>query len=112
MLVIILGSRARYDDFRALYAFYQTNYRWVTLDRGELTALNRLYGPGQALWYLRATGAAPQLLIHPWEFTQLRAYRRLNLPTVGVEWIPGMEVGVLEWWLGDERIDSQTLVLW
>lgn len=112
VLVVILGSRDRYHDLRSLDAFYEATYHWTNLDRSELTALNRIYGPGDELWYLRTIGAPTPRLIRSWEILRLRTYRRLDLPTVGVAWKPGMEVGALEWWLGDERIASQTLVLW
>jgi serine-type D-Ala-D-Ala carboxypeptidase (penicillin-binding protein 5/6) len=112
VIVIVLGSRDRYSDVRALYAHYRTAYQWVTPGVGEIVQLNRLYAPNGDLWYLRPVGGLPALLLRPWESPQLRSYRRIRLPAPDVDWSPGMEVGVVEWRLGDTVVGSQVLVLW
>lgn len=112
VIIIVLGSRDRYADVRALYAYYRSGYQWVNPEASELAQLNRLYAPNGDLWYLRAVGGAPAMLLRPWETPRLHNYRRITLPAAGVVWSPGMEVGVLEWRLGDTVIGAQTLILW
>jgi D-alanyl-D-alanine carboxypeptidase (penicillin-binding protein 5/6) len=110
--IIVLGSQDRYADTRALVAHAEANYSWATGNPNELSALNRVYGENGTVWYLRAVGAPPALLVHPWETSQLRAYRRLQLPPSELPWQPGMEVGMLEWLLDDKIVGRQSLVLW
>jgi serine-type D-Ala-D-Ala carboxypeptidase (penicillin-binding protein 5/6) len=112
VIVIVLGSRDRYADVRMLYVHYRTAYQWVTPGVGEVVQRNRLYAPNGDLWYLRPVGGLPTLLLRPWETPQLRSYRRIRLPAPDVDWSPGMEVGVVEWRLGDTVVGSQVLVLW
>lgn len=112
VIIIVLGSRDRYADVRALYAYYRTGYQWAIPGLEGLAHLNRLYAPNGDLWYLRPVGGAPAMLLRPWETFQLHSYRRVKLPGAGVVWSPGMEVGVVEWRLGDTVIGTQTLVLW
>jgi hypothetical protein len=95
-----------------LYVHYRTAYQWVTPGVGEVVQRNRLYAPNGDLWYLRPVGGLPTLLLRPWETPQLRSYRRIRLPAPDVDWSPGMEVGVVEWRLGDTVVGSQVLVLW
>lgn len=112
VIIIVLGSRDRYADVRALYAHYRIAYQWVTPGVGEITQLDRLYAPNGDLWYLRPVGGLPALLLRPWETSRLQGYRRITLPAADVAWSPGMEVGVVEWRLGDTMVGSQLLVLW
>jgi D-alanyl-D-alanine carboxypeptidase (penicillin-binding protein 5/6) len=112
VIIIVLGSRDRYADVRALYAHYRTAYQWVTPGAGEATQLNRIYAPNGDRWYLRPVGGLPSLLLRPWETPRLQSYRRITLPPADVAWSPGMEVGVVEWRLGDQVVGSQVLVLW
>lgn len=112
LLVVILGSRQRYADLHTLLAAYDTNFRWVSLAATELSLLNRVDLADGTRWYLRTNGAAPTYLLAPWQAGQVRVFRRIQLPPVGVSWQAGLEVGVLEWRLGKRVLGQQTLVLW
>jgi D-alanyl-D-alanine carboxypeptidase (penicillin-binding protein 5/6) len=112
ILSVVLGSSDRYSDTLALDKVYQANYTWVDGKVNELAVLNHLYAPDGNLWYLRATGTPPSLLIRRGDDAILQTYRLLQLPPAGQLWQSGMTVGVLEWRLGDQMIDTQPLVLW
>jgi D-alanyl-D-alanine carboxypeptidase (penicillin-binding protein 5/6) len=112
LLIVLLGSQDRYADLRTLYAHYGQNYQWVTGDPRALAALNRLYGPDGVLWPLRVLGEPPTRLLRPWELSNLRAFRWVQPPSATTNWQPGVEVGVLEWRLGNELLNRQSLVLW
>jgi serine-type D-Ala-D-Ala carboxypeptidase (penicillin-binding protein 5/6) len=112
ILLIVLGSQDRYTDARALYAHYQTHYQWVTGNPNQLGLLNRVQDGAGNRWYLRAGGAPPTLLLHPWQTDQLTSFRHLRLPPADQPWQAGQDVGVLEWRFGDKIIGRQPLVLW
>ncbi|MDQ3247834.1 MAG: hypothetical protein M3Q45_01370, partial [Chloroflexota bacterium] len=111
VLTVVLGSRDRYADTRALIEFYQANYGWVDGKPAALSVLNRLYAPDGALWHLRATGAPPSVFLQRNNITALQPFRRLQVPP-NQSWQAGLTVGVLEWRLGDAVIGVQPLVLW
>jgi D-alanyl-D-alanine carboxypeptidase len=112
VILIVLGSRDRYADVRALNTYYRAGYDWLTPNANESALLNRLVSPSGDRWYLRPVGAIEPRLVRSWEMGQLRAFRRIRLPAPGLSWKTGMEVGVLEWRFGDELLGVQTLVLW
>jgi len=111
VLVIQLGSNNRYADARSLYAAYEQNYRWTGDSGRRLTVFDRVYDSTGKVWYLRAQGDAPKLLQQRWGTAPLRTFRRLTLPPADQTWQLGMTVGVLEWWLDDEVVATQPLVL-
>ena len=111
ILLVLLGSRDRYADARRLYAAYESAFAWEGGASSALSVLNRLYDPDGNLWFLRAEGEAPQLLQQRWGSLPLQPYRRLRLPDEGVVWRAGMQVGTLEWRLGNRVIGSQLLIL-
>jgi len=112
VMTVVLGSRDRYSDTLTLDQVYQANYTWVDGDLQSMAMLNRLYAPDGTLWYLRATGAPPALLVRRGDTVALETYRLLQLPPAGETWQAGMTVGVLEWRLGNQMIHTQPLVLW
>ncbi|MFN8487683.1 MAG: D-alanyl-D-alanine carboxypeptidase family protein [Caldilineaceae bacterium] len=112
VITIVLDSRDRYSDTLTLDQVYQANYTWVDGDLQSMAMLNRLYAPDGTLWYLRATGAPPALLVQRKDTVALETYRLLQLPPAGEPWQSGMTVGVLEWRLGDQMVHTQPLVLW
>ncbi len=112
LFIIVLKSSQRYLDTQALYTYYQANYTWFDGQRAELTTLNRLYTATDETWYLRAAGEQVSWLISRRDVARLRSFRRLHLPSTDQPWTAGMPVGVLEWWLDDQLVGSQPLVLW
>lgn len=112
LFAIVLNSRDRYADTQALIAYYTTRYRWFDGRHDELTVLNRVYTDDGALWYLRPQGQPATWLVRQADLPRLHSYRRLHLPSTDQPWQPGMPVGVLEWWLDDQVVSSQPLVLW
>ena len=110
LLIVILGSRDRYADARALYAVYDASFAWAQGDPNALSVLNRVTGGDGTLWYLGAQDPAPEFLLHQWGMHGLEPYRRLQLPTTADLWQPGMPVGVIEWRLGNLLVGTQTLV--
>jgi D-alanyl-D-alanine carboxypeptidase (penicillin-binding protein 5/6) len=112
LLIVLLGSQDRYADIRMLYSHYEQNYHWVMGDPNALTLLNRIYGPDGVLWPLRVLGEPPTRLLRPWERANLRAFRWVQPSSAIITWQPGVEVGVLEWRLGNELLNRQSLVLW
>ena len=112
LFAIILGSRERYFDARALFAAADNSYAWANLGSGpRLTALDRVYDVDQKRWFVRAEGETAALFLPAWERQRLRIYRRLQLPPPGL-WSPGASAGVLEWRLGEEIVATQRLVLY
>ncbi len=111
VFVIILGSSDRYSDVRALYEQYNEDYRWVTGDLDRFSILDRLYDANGRLWYLHATAAPPTVFLPVVGREQLYAYRRLDQP-IAQPWQAGMQVGVVEWHLGDVVVGTQPLYLW
>ena len=112
IISVVLGSSSRYSDTLTLNQLYQANYVWMDGNLHEMAVLNRLYAPDGTLWYLRATGAPPSLLLRRGDSAKLETYRLLQLPPVGQPWQSGMTVGVIEWRLGDQMINTQPLILW
>ncbi len=112
VLTIVLGSSGRYSDTIALDQAYQANYHWVDGNLNEFGVLNRVYAADGSLWHLRATGASPTLLMQREDDATLQTYRLLQLPPAGQPWQAGMTVGIVEWRLGDQVIDTQPLLLW
>ncbi|MBX3012110.1 MAG: D-alanyl-D-alanine carboxypeptidase [Caldilineaceae bacterium] len=112
IFAIVLKSRDRYADIQTLYARYTASYTWFDSQHDELTVLNRLYTADATTWYLRPEGTPLAWLIRTADRARLRSFRRLHLPSTAQAWQSGMPVGVLEWWLDDEVIGMQPLVLW
>lgn len=112
LFLIVLNSTDRYADAQALYAHYTANYTWFDGQRTELTVLNRVYTATNATWYLRPAGKPLAWLVQPIDVVRLRSFRRLHLPSTDQPWQAGMPVGVVEWWLDDQVIGTQPLVLW
>jgi len=112
VFVIVLQSQDRYADTQALYTYYAANYTWFDGQSAELTILNRLYKTTDELWYLRPEGKPAAWLVRAADATRLRSFRRLHLPNTDQPWHAGMPVGVLEWWLEDQLVGDQPLVLW
>lgn len=112
IFIIVLNSRDRYADTEALYSYYQAHYAWFNGQRAELATLNRLYTEEGATWYLRPAGEARAWLMRARDVARLRTFRRLHLPGASQPWQAGMPVGVLEWWLDDQLLGEQPLVLW
>lgn len=109
VLLVVMGSSNRYADSATLYENFRTSYAWDGADSRALSVLNRVYdGRGEAV-FVQPTGVAPMVLRHRPGVPEIRSYRRLELPEGEI--VPGMQVGLLEWWAGSEMIGSQTLVV-
>lgn len=111
VVAIVLGSNDRYQDVRALYEHYRQYYAWVGGDLHQLSVLNRLYDAHGKLWYLRLVDAPPTVFLAVVEQNQLAAYRRITAPT-DQPWQSGMQIGVVEWHLGEVVVATQPLYLW
>ena len=108
---IVLGSTDRYQDMLALHRQYLASYSWIVGEINTISVLNRLYAPDGTLWYLRADQLPPTLLSYRVERQRLHPFRRITRMD-GEPWQSGMEVGVVEWQLGDVIIGTQRLHLW
>ncbi len=111
VIAFVLGSSDRYSDVRALHQAYLERYRWVTGDLDSFSVLNRLYDAEGKVWYLRATGTPPTVFLPVVGHDQLYPYRRLALP-VDQPWQTGIQVGIVEWYLGDVLVGTQPFYLW
>lgn len=110
LLIVILGSTQRYADAGALNDAYQAAYRWQSVNGRELSVLNRVYDETGQIWFVQPTGAVPTVLQNQAGFPPLHAYRRLDA-RLEDELATGTEVGVMEWWSGDQLIGAQGLVV-
>lgn len=110
VIAIVLGSNDRYRDMRTLYEHYQTTYRWVEGNTNPFSILNRLYDQERQIWYLRTGTMASHVLLPQVRADQLHPYRRL---TVRGEqpWQRGMQVGTVEWLVGNQVVGTQPLFL-
>ncbi len=109
LLLVILGSHARYRDAEKLYGAYETAYRQLAVDGRELSVLNRLYA-GEGIVYVQPAGPAPDVLAVAMAGLELHGFRRLE-PTLSNEIERGSHVGVLEWRVGDSIVATQPLVV-
>jgi D-alanyl-D-alanine carboxypeptidase (penicillin-binding protein 5/6) len=110
ILMVILGSRQRFEDAKNLYAAFRSSYLWDTEDGRELSVINRVYDANGRVWFVQPTGVAPSVLQHQPGVPELRTFRRLQLPPAEAI-VAGTQVGVLEWWAGAEMVGSQNLVV-
>lgn len=109
ILVVVLGSTARYDDAERLYRAYESLYRRTAADGRALSVLNRVYD-GDGVRYVQPAGPPPDVLAHAPVGAELRGFRRLE-SSLSDEMERGARVGVLEWRMGDVVVATQTLVL-
>jgi hypothetical protein len=105
-----MGSSQRYADANALYGAFRANYTWDVADARALSVLNRVYDDEGRAWFVQPVGDVPSLLQHQIGGPQLRSFRHVQLPQDEAP-VAGMEVGVLEWWAGDEQIGTHSLIL-
>jgi D-alanyl-D-alanine carboxypeptidase (penicillin-binding protein 5/6) len=110
VLLVIMGSSQRYADATALYGAFRANYTWDAADARALSVLNRVYDAEGRAWFVQPVGDVPPLLQHQIGGPQLRGFRHVQMP-VDEAPVAGMEIGVLEWWAGDEQIGTQSLIL-
>ena len=112
LLVIVMGSQARYRDAEALYAAARRAYTWPTLDGRELSILNRVLDGTGKVWYMQPTGVAPTVMQVAPGMPAVRSFRRLTPGTEVVTALrPGSAAGTLEWWAGAQLIGTQSLVV-
>ncbi len=110
VLLVIMGSSRRYQDAATLYETFRAHYAWATADGAELSVFNRVYDDEGQVLFLQPTGVAPTVLQRNVGAARLRSYRRLQLPEDALP-APGTQVGILEWWAGDDRVGTQPLVV-
>jgi D-alanyl-D-alanine carboxypeptidase (penicillin-binding protein 5/6) len=112
LLVIVMGSQARYRDAEALYTAARRAYRWPTLDGRELSILNRVLDGTGKVWYMQPTGVGPTVMQVAPGMPAVRSFRRL-MPVMkdATALHPGRAVGTLEWWAGAQLISTQSLVV-
>ncbi|MCC6456607.1 MAG: D-alanyl-D-alanine carboxypeptidase [Caldilineaceae bacterium] len=109
VLLVIMGSQARYEDATKLYDAFRSAYAWDTANGRELSIINRVYDENGRVWFMHPTGAAPIVLQHQPGVPEVRSFRRLDMPRGDL--LAGTQVGVLEWWAGAEMIGAQALVV-
>ena len=110
ILMVIMGSTARFDDAAALYNAFRAAYAWNVAESRDLSVLNRVYDDDGTVFFMQPTGVAPTVLQRQPGVPMIRSYRHLQLPADDPI-AAGTQVGVLEWWAGSEQIGSQTLVV-
>jgi D-alanyl-D-alanine carboxypeptidase len=110
VLIVIMGSQARYEDAAKLYDTFRAAYAWDTANGRELSIINRVFDENGRVWFMHPTGAAPTVLQHQPGVPEVRSFRRLAMPE-GDILAAGVQVGVLEWWAGAELIGAQALVV-
>ena len=110
VLIVIMGSTARFEDAITLYNAFRASFAWRVADSGELSVINRVYDERGQVYFMQPTGVAPSVLLHQPGVPMVRSYRHLEMPATDAI-TAGTQVGVLEWWAGSEQIGSQTLVV-
>jgi D-alanyl-D-alanine carboxypeptidase (penicillin-binding protein 5/6) len=110
IFIVIMGSTDRYVDATNLYNAFLASYRWSAAAGQELAVFNRVQDNSGQVWFVQPTGAAPVVLQHLPGVPVIRSYRRLQV-TPGENLTAGTQVGVLEWWAGDQMVGSQNLVI-
>lgn len=110
VILVIMGSTARYQDAATLYDTFRADYAWDAADGRELSIINRVYDESGKVWFMQPTGAAPSVLQHQPGVPEVRAFRRLKMPE-DAALTAGTQVGVLEWWAGTEMVGEQALVV-
>lgn len=110
VIIVIMGSTARFEDAATLYNAFRASYAWNHADSRDLSVINRVYDAAGRIYYMQPTGVAPTVLQHQPGIPTVRSYRHLQLPAADPI-TTGTQVGVLEWWAGSEQIGSQTLVV-
>ena len=111
VLLVIMGSTARYEDAEKLYDAFRSAYDWDAVNARDLSIINRVSDETGRIWYMQPTGAAPTLLQHQPGVPEVRSFRRIEMPGDDDMIGPGTKVGVLEWWAGAEMIGAQPLVV-
>jgi serine-type D-Ala-D-Ala carboxypeptidase (penicillin-binding protein 5/6) len=111
VLLVIMGSTARYEDAEKLYDAFRSAYDWDAVNARDLSIINRVSDETGRIWYMQPTGAAPTLLQHQPGVPEVRSFRRIEMPGEDDTIRPGAKVGVLEWWAGAEMIGVQPLVV-
>jgi D-alanyl-D-alanine carboxypeptidase len=109
ILLVVLGSEARYRDAERLYEAYETAYRRTAVNGRELSILNRVYG-ADGVWYVQPAGPVPDVLQHAPAALELHGFRRLE-PILSNGIVRGARIGVLEWRIGDAVVATQPLVV-
>lgn len=109
VLLVVLGSEARYQDAERLYKAYQEVTSRQGADGRELSILNRVYDDA-GVWYVQPAGAAPDLSAFGHGGLELHGFRRLE-PVVSSKLEQGARVGLFEWRMGDIVVATQPLVV-
>jgi D-alanyl-D-alanine carboxypeptidase (penicillin-binding protein 5/6) len=110
VLLVIMGSSARYQDAAALYQTFRASYSWDAVTGRELSVINRFYDESGSVWFVQPTGAPPSVLQSMVGIPEIRTFRRIQMPDAEAV-VAGTPVGVLEWWAGSEQVGTQTLVV-
>ena len=110
VLMVIMGSERRFEDAATLYAWFRASYSWEVPNVGELSVINRVYDEDGRVYFFQPTGVAPTVLRQRSGLTEVRSYRRLQMPE-DAPLTTGASIGVLEWWAGAEQVGSQPLVV-
>lgn len=107
LLAVVLGSRDRYADARAMLDYAATGWRWGSTALPD-DALAWEVGPDGQAYRLRA--AEPSDLFLPsWQWRLLEPVRRLDTTAIFTGTLP---VGELWWTLGGQVVASTPLTVW
>jgi hypothetical protein len=93
-----------------LYNTFRSAYSWDVASGRELSVINRVYDENGRIWFMQPIGAAPSVLQSQAGVPEIRTFRRLQMPAAEAM-VAGTEIGILEWWAGDQMVGSQTLVV-
>lgn len=109
LLVVVMGSDARYRDAERLVVAYEQTYQPFAADGSGLSVLNRVYRD-EGVWFVQPAGPLPGALPPAPVGSELQGFRRLE-QIVSDELERGARVGIMEWRLGDVVVATQTLVV-
>lgn len=106
LVVVVLGSRNRYADARALLNYAQAGWRWGPTTLPD-NALAWEAGPQERLYRLRSA-AIFDIFLPAWQWPLLQPVRRIDSTAVFTGTLP---VGQLVWLLGDEVVATVPLTV-
>ena len=107
LLAVVMGSRDRYADARAMLDYAAAGWRWQSMDLPD-DALAWTTGSDGQVYRLRAV-KPPDLFLPAWQERLTQPVRRLDATVSFTSTLP---VGELNWMVGGQVIASVPLVPW
>ncbi|MGC8780179.1 MAG: D-alanyl-D-alanine carboxypeptidase family protein [Anaerolineae bacterium] len=107
LLVVVLGSRDRYADARALLDFALGGWQWQNTGLPD-NALAWTRGPDGASYRLRSV-SAPDLFLPRWQWSLVQPVRVLDAAATLTATLP---VGTLTWTFAGQSLVAVPLAVW